>query len=136
MSDPGENLYSLQNILTNLAHRVGQFEGTLKTFMEQWKDQDNAATVGRQVLSGKIELLSLQVERLGIDLQNVQQELAELKNEIDDEVMPVVRTTEFAAQRKAGARAVLISIYGGLVILISALAYIADRVVAWLIHKP
>lgn len=127
--------YNLHNILTNLASRVGQFEGTIATFMEQWKNQDHAANIGRQVLGQKIELLSLQVERLSMDLQNVQQELAELKNEIDDEIMPVVKTNEFARERKAGARAVLVSIYAGLVVLISALAYLADRAVAYLMHR-
>lgn len=128
--------YDDRNILTNLAVRVGQLEGVIKTFMERWKDQDDAASLGRRVTHEKIELISMQVERLSNDLQHLQQDFAEFRNEVDDEIMPVVRTSEFAAQRKAGARAVLLSMYGGLVVLISALAYIADRAVAWLTHKP
>lgn len=136
MADGGGGDYSLQNILTNLAVRVGQFEGTLETFMKQWRDQDNAAMLSRRVLSEKIELLSLQVERLSNDLANVQQDLAELKNEIDDEINPVVDTIRFARERKAGARAAVAGIYAGAIVLISALAYIADRAVAYLTHKP
>lgn len=128
--------YDDRNILTNLAVRVGQLEGVIKTFMERWKDQDDAASLGRRVTHEKIELISMQVERLSNDLQHLQQDFAEFRNEVDDEIMPVVRTSEYAAQRKAGARGVLISLYGGLVVLISALAYIADRAVAWLTHKP
>lgn len=128
--------YNLQNILTNLAVRVGQFEGTIETFMKQWRDQDTAANLGRQVLRERIELLSMQVERLANDLQSVQQDVAELKNEIDDDVMPKVRADELIRARNAGARGVLVMLWGGVVVIVSAMAYIADRVVAWYTHKP
>jgi hypothetical protein len=124
--------FNLQNILTNLAVRVGQLEGTLNAFMERWKAQDDAAGLGRRVTHEKIELLSLQLERLANDVQGMQQDVAELKKEVDEEVMPTVRVTQFASERRAGARSVLVMIYGGAVIVISALAYIADRVVGWL----
>jgi hypothetical protein len=66
----------------------------------------------------------------------MQQDLAELKKEVDEEVMPSVRVTEFARGRRAGSRTTLGMIYAGAVIVVSALAYIADRLMAWLMHKP
>lgn len=128
--------WDLQNILTNLAVRVGQLEGTLNAFMERWKAQDDAARLGRQVTHDKINLLSVQVERLANDIQGVQQDVAELKLEVDEEIMPTVQASQFANERRAGARSVLVVIYGGAVVVISALAYIADRAVGWLLHKP
>lgn len=136
MTDGGGGDYSLQNILTNLAVRVGQMEGLLKAFREQWSNQDSAASLSRRVLSDEIRLLGLQVERLSIDLQNMQQEVAELKNEIDDEITPSILIGKYAHERKAGARAAVAAIYAGAIVLISALAYIADRAVAYLTHKP
>lgn len=135
MADGSAGDYSLQNILTNLAVRVGQMEGLLKAFREQWSNQDSAASLSRRVLSDEIRLLALQVERLSIDLQNVQQEVAELKNEIDDEITPNILVGKYAHERRAGARAAVAGIYAGAIVLISALAYIADRAVAYLTHK-
>jgi hypothetical protein len=128
--------YQLHNILTNLAARVGQLEGRISEFMDRWKTQDEAASLGRSVTQSKIELLSLQMERLANDVQGMQQDLAELKKEVDEEVMPSVRVTEFARGRRAGSRTTLGMIYAGAVIVVSALAYIADRLMAWLMHKP
>jgi hypothetical protein len=132
----GDGEFQLQNILTNLAVRVGQLEGRLTEFMDRWKTQDEAASLGRSVTQSKIELLSLQMERLANDVQGMQQDLAELKKEVDEEVMPSVRVTEFARGRRAGSRTTLGMIYAGAVIVVSALAYIADRLMAWLMHKP
>lgn len=128
--------YNLQNILTNLAVRVGEMEGQLKAFRDQWRDQDTAAGLSRRVTHEGLQLLSLQVERLANDIMHMQQDVAELRNEIDDEVMPHIRSGEFAAQRKAGARGVWITIWGGLVVVISALAYAADKLVQFLWPKP
>lgn len=134
MVEPAD--YNLHNILTNLAVRVGEMEGLLKAFREQWRDQDAAANLHRSVTHGKIELLTLQVERLANDIMHLQQDFAEFKNEVDDEVIPFITVGKYARERKAGARAVLVGIYGGIVILISSLAYVADRLVGWLLHKP
>jgi len=128
--------YNLQNILTNLAVRVGEMEGLLKAFRDTWRDQDTAAGLSRRVTHESIQLLSLQVERLANDIMHLQQDFAEFKNEVDDEVMPHILTGRYASERKAGAKAVIGAVYAGLIVLISALAYIADRVVAFFTHKP
>lgn len=128
--------YNLHNILSNLATRVGEMEGLLKAFREQWRDQDAAANLHRSVTHGKIELLTLQIERLANDIMHLQQDFAEFKEEVDVEVMPHIITGKYARERKAGAKAVLVGVYGGVVVLISSLAYIADRLVGWLLHKP
>ncbi len=124
------------NILTNLAARIGQLEGRLTEFMDRWKTQDEAASLGRRVTQEKIELLSLQLERLANDVQGVQQDVAELKKEVDEEVMPSVRISEYARGRRAGTRSTMAMIYAGGIVVISAIAYVADRVVAWLMHRP
>lgn len=128
--------YDLRNVLTNLAARVGRFEGRLEQFMDQWRQQDTSASLSRQVTHQRLELLSTQVDRLANDLMHIQQDLAELKKDVDEEVMPTIRVWEFANARKAGAKAVWIGIYGGAVVLISALAYAADKFVTWVTHKP
>lgn len=126
--------YQLHNIMTNLAARVGQLEGTVTTFMNTWRAQDDAAALGRRVTHEKIELISLQVERLSNDIQSVQQDIAELKMEVDEEIMPTVRVTQYARERKAGARSVWALIGAGVVSVASALAYLADKLAAYLRH--
>lgn len=135
MADSGVD-YSLNNILTNLAVRVGEMEGLLKAFREQWRDQDTAANLSRRVTHEKIELLSMQVERLANDILHMQQDIAEIRNDMDDEVLPSILVGKYARERKAGAKSVLVAIYGGLIVLISAIAYVADRAIAWFMQKP
>jgi lipid II:glycine glycyltransferase (peptidoglycan interpeptide bridge formation enzyme) len=124
------------NVLANLAVRVGQLEGVIKTFMERWKDQDDAAVLGRRITQEKVELLSMQIERLANDLRGVQQDIAELKNEIDEEIMPTMQTTQFARERKAGARGVWALVGGAVLAAASAVTYIADKALSYLIPKP
>lgn len=126
--------WNSENILTNLAVRVGQLEGTLTTFMNTWRAQDDAAALGRRVTHEKIELISLQVERLANDLRSVQQDIAELKMEVDEEIMPTVRVTQFARERDAGAKSVWALIGAGTVAMASAMAYLADKLVQYLRH--
>lgn len=128
--------YNLHNLLTNLASRVGEMEGQLKAFREQWRDQDTAAGLSRRVTHESLQLLTLQVERLANDILHIQQDLAEFKNDVDTDVMPIIQTSLFANQRKAGYRAAVAGMWAGLVVVISALAYLADRAVAYLTHKP
>lgn len=109
--------------------RLGQLEGTLRTFMQTWRDQDTAANLARRVTHEKQELMMLQVNRISTDVQNVQQDVAELKNEIDDKVMPVVETVKAEQARRLGVRSVWALIVGGVMTILSALAYIADRII-------
>jgi hypothetical protein len=129
--------YNLQNILTNLAVRVGEMEGLLKAFREQWRDQDTAAGLSRRVTHDKMELLGMQVERLANDIMHLQQEVAEIRNDMDDEVMPTLMVGRYAKERKAGAKAAVAAVWGGLVVLISFLAYVTDRAITYFtsLHK-
>ena len=131
MTDGWDN----NNILTNLAVRVGQLEGTLKAFMERWKDQDDAASLGRRVTHEKIELLSIQVRQLSTDLANVQQDIAELKNEVDEEIMPSVEAYENAQHRRLGAKSVWGFVWAAAVGFVGMLAYIAERVIGYLVSR-
>lgn len=134
MSD-GNNEY-LQNLVTNLAVRVGQLEGTLKTFMENWGRQDQLAHDARKVVYDRLELLSKQVERVSVDVQNVQQDVAELKKEIDEQIMPTVDQVNFRKHHAAGAKSVWAMIGAGVVMLASALAYIGDKIASYFVAKP
>lgn len=134
MSD--ENDYDLKNIVLNLAVRVGQLEGTLKTFMETWVRQDGLAHEARNLARGQIDLLSKQVERVAVDVQNTQQDIAELKKEIDEQVMPTIELVDARRHRLAGAKSVWALIGAGVVALASAIAYIGDKVASYIIPKP
>jgi hypothetical protein len=125
-----------RNILTNLARRLGELEGTLKAFMDRWKDQDDAASLARRVTHEKIELLSMQIERLANDLRGVQQDVAELKNEVDVEIMPSVEAYENAQHRRQGAKGVWAFVWAAAVGFVGMLAYIAERVVGFLTTRP
>lgn len=119
-----------------LAQELGQLKGTLSTFMETWRSQDNAAALGRRVVYDKIELLTVQIQRLATDIQNVQQDVAELKKEVDEKAMPVVDAIRIERERKVGAKGVWILIGSGIMMAISAATYIIDKAIALFSHRP
>ncbi len=125
-----EGDYNLHNIMANLATRVGQMEGTIKTFMDNWARQDQLAHEGRRLLYDRVEMISKQVDRIATDVINVQQDVAEMKKEIEEEITPTIESVEKHKERAIGARGVWAMIAGACVAAASALAYIADKVAA------
>lgn len=128
--------YSLHNIMTNLAARTGSLEGALKTFMENWTIQDKLAHDAQRITYERIDLLGRQLERIATDLENIKQDLAELKKEVDEKVMPTIDTWKLQKAQSLGARGMAVAIWGGAVVVISALAYAADRISGYLFPKP
>lgn len=128
--------YEIHNILANLAARVGQLEGTLKTFMDTWARQDQLAHNSRQVTQDSLNLLGKQIERVATDVQNVQQDVAELKKEIDEQIMPTVDQVQGRRQYAAGAKSVWVMIGAGVMMVASALAYIGDKIASFFYAKP
>lgn len=128
--------YSPSNVLTNLAVRVGQLEGMVKTFMETWARQDALAHESRRIVYDRLELIGKQVERIATDVENVQQDIAELKNEIDDKIMPVIDTVTAKGHRLAGAKGVWAMIAAAVVAAASGLAYVGDKIAQYFISKP
>jgi hypothetical protein len=126
--------YDLRNIVTNLAVRVGQLDGTLKTFMETWARQDQLAHESRRVTYDRLELVGQQVTRVATDVLNVQQDVAELKKEVDDKIMPTIESVEDRRQQRIGAKSVWALVGAAVMTVASALAYLADRIVS--LFKP
>jgi hypothetical protein len=126
--------WDLQNILANLAARVGQLEGSMKVFMDNWGRQDQLAHDGRRVMYDRLELLSNQINRIAVDVQNSQQDIAELRKEIEEQVMPTIDTVQNRRHQQAGAKSVWAMIGAGVVAFASALAYLADKLVQYIRH--
>ena len=135
MAEPDMAQYDIPNLLTNLAMRVGQMEGTMKTFMDNWARQDQLAHDSRRVVYDRLELIGKQVERVATDVVNIQQDVAELKKEIDEQVMPTIESVEARKHRVAGAKGVWAMIGAGVVMVASALAYLADKLSAYLFPR-
>ncbi len=128
--------YSLHNIMSNLATRVGQLEGTVKTFMDNWVRQDQLAHDGRRVLHDRLDLIGRQVDRIAVDVQSVQQDVAEMKKEIEEEITPTIEAVENRKHEKTGARGVWVMIGSGILMAISALTYVVDKAITFFSHKP
>lgn len=128
--------YSLHNIMSNLAMRVGAMEGTVKTFMDNWARQDQLAHEGRRLLYERVDLISRQVERIATDVENIQQDVAEMKKEIEEDINPTIEMVEKAKERKLGAKGVWAMVGAAIMTVASALAYIADKIAAYIFPKP
>ena len=120
----------------DIVGRLGQLEGTIKTFMSQWAGQDQAAQSGRRVVYERLELLSSQINRVATDVQAMQQDVAEMRNDIDEKITPHIEDYRASKERKLGAKAVWALIGGVIIAIASAMAYIGDKVVSYFIAKP
>jgi len=76
------------------------------------------------------------VERIAVDILNVQQDVAELKKEVDEQIMPTIDSVEARRHRNTGAKSVWAIIGAAIVMGASAMAYIVDKVLSFFIAKP
>ena len=83
---------------------LGDLEGTVRNMSEQWKSQSKAqsAANGRRALYERFEGMSRQVGEMSGKLDGVTQDVAELKNDIQSEIMPTINAFREAAARKLG----------------------------------
>lgn len=117
----------------DIVSRLGNLEGTVRTFMQQWVTQDQTASSGRRVIHERLELMSNQITRVATDVQNTQQDVAELRNEIDDKVMPKIEEREQTKHQKIGAKGVWAIVSSAIIAAASGLAYLADKLLP---HRP
>jgi hypothetical protein len=120
----------------DILSRLGEIEGTLRTFMQTWRDQDTAAQLGRRVNSEKMELQSLQIDRIAKDVLGLQQDIAEMKNQIEDKVMPTVNDIEAKKQRAIGAKSLLAMLWTGVTAVLATFAYMAERLITYFTTRP
>ena len=86
-----------------VARALGDLEGTVRSMSDQWRRQDESANVGRRAVYERLEKLSQQVVAMSANLDGVTQDVAELKNDIEAEVMPTIDAVKMAAARQLGA---------------------------------
>lgn len=100
---PGEaRLDALTNRIDGLVNSVGELRGTLTAMLSQWATQENHATAGRQIIHDKVDALTREVGNISIEMRNVTQDVAELKNDIDGKITPAVSGYNLQAARRAG----------------------------------
>ena len=86
-----------------VAQALGDLQGTVRSIQEQWRRQDESANVGRRGVYERLEKLSQQVVAMSANLDGVTQDVAELKNDIEAEVMPTIDAVKMAAAKQSGA---------------------------------
>src|SRR5882762_5549820 len=86
-----------------VAQALGDLQGTVRSMAEQWRRQDESANVGRRGVYERLEKLSQQVSSMQANLEGVTQDIAELRNEIEAEVMPTIEAVKMAAAKQSGA---------------------------------
>jgi len=86
----------------SVARALGVLQGTVRAMSEQWRRQDDNANAGRRAVSERLEDLSEKVVTMSHNLDGVTQDVAELKNDIETEVMPSVRAFQIAAAHRLG----------------------------------
>lgn len=90
MSDP-----DTQAALRDMARSIGGLESTVKTLVDTWRNQEQAASSGRRVLHEKFDQLQGEVHNFGHQLAGVMKDIAVMK--------PTIAAVETAKQRAIGA---------------------------------
>lgn len=90
----------------DISRALGRVEGTIQSLMVQWRQQEAEATRLRHENSQRLLILERQVDRVANDVQNVQQDVAELKNEAE----PMMDEYKAEVNKKLGRRGLWISI--------------------------
>jgi len=86
----------------DVARALGDLEGTVRAMAEQWRRQEEIATAGRRGVYDRIDSLSLQVTTLQSAATAVQQDVAEIKKDMDEKVMPAIDAYSLDKARRLG----------------------------------
>lgn len=101
---------------------------------EQWKRQEDAASKGRHVLHEKMEAISIQVTRLAGIAESVQQDVAEMKNDIDDNVTPTIIAYKLDKAARGGAIGMGKWIWGVILALCTAIGFAIHEAILYFNH--
>lgn len=82
---------------------VGRLQGVVETMTTQWATQENHASVGRSIIHEKIDVLTREVGNISADVRGVTQDMAELKEDIENKIRPTLNSYSLGVARKDGA---------------------------------
>jgi seryl-tRNA synthetase len=86
----------------SVVRALGEMQGTVRSMSEQWRRQEEAAINGRQGLYDRFEKLSEQVMRMSHAVDAVTQDVAELHNDIRNNVKPTIDNYRMEVARRVG----------------------------------
>jgi hypothetical protein len=89
--------------LGDLEGTVRALSSTVKDMADQWRDQEKHAVASRRILYDRVEGFSAQLGNVLGQIAGITQDVAELKNDIDDKIMPTVTAYNAGIAHKAGA---------------------------------
>jgi hypothetical protein len=72
------------NEVDRISRSLGQLEGALKSFQENWQEQDRRAAEGRRLLYGKFEEIQTDVIDLTHKVANVMSDVAAMKPAVEN----------------------------------------------------
>lgn len=102
----------------------------------QWRDQEAKAAEGRKHLYEKFEQVLTRVTTLASTIDNVQQDVAELKNDIETKIMPSISAYTLKQAEKRGMQHVGKILWVSLLALVSAASYGIHQLIQWFSAKP
>lgn len=101
----------------------------------QWREQERSAAEGRKQLYQKFEQMLERVGMLANNIDSVQQDVAELKNDLETKVMPSIDAYNIKQAERRGAHNMGKLLWVGLLALVSAASYGIHQIVQWAIGK-
>ena len=114
-----------------IVRALGDLEGTVRSMSKQWAAQEEGATAGRRALYEKFEGMSSQMGKVSSKLDGVVQDVAEMKNDINTNVMPTIDEYKAEVARKIGALAVGKLFWTLMVALASAIGFAIHEVLLY-----
>ena len=120
----------------SIVRALGDIEGTVRNMREQWKSQDDNANAGRRALYERFDTVISKMGEVAHKIDGVTQDVAEMKNEIDTNIMPTIEAYKAEIARKIGAMAMGKIFWGMIVAVGSSVAFAVHEILLYIGGGP
>jgi hypothetical protein len=120
----------------SVSRALGELQGTVRSMADQWRRQDEIANAGRLALYERFESLSMQMLRMSGALDAVTQDVAELRNDVNNEIKPAIDSYRLEAARRLGVLWAGRTMWTFMVGIAGAVGFAAHEMVQFFTRKP
>lgn len=107
---------------------------TVSDMAQQWGQQEIVATNGRKALYDRFESIQREVAQLSVTAATVLTELADIKKDLEEKVMPAVDGYNLGQARRSGFNAFGKLLWGAFLALVAAAGYGIHQIISLFTH--
>lgn len=117
---------------TDVARALGDLEGTVRELSKQWERQEATAVAGRKAVYERVDSLNAKVSDLQAAADGVQRNLAEIKSDIEEKIMPVINAYALGQARWGGVKDAGRFVWAAIIAGFATLGWIIHEILQYL----